>query len=497
MEDRQEIGIPGPAATRQIDRRLVAGVAWTAGGKWASQLISWAATLVIARLLSPADFGLINMANIYVGLVAMTIEFGMGTAIVMLRELTAHQIEQINTLSVMLGLLGMLISAALAWPLAAFWGAPELAPLILVLSTVFLIGSVRVVPAALYEREMGFRELSVLETVQSFVQSAATLALALAGAGYWALAWGHLAGYLAASVLVAVLRPCRFARPRRAAVAPVLRFSWHVLGARLSWYGFTNADFFVAGKMLGAAPLGAYQMARDFATAPILKVTTLVYRVTPSLFSAVKSDLAVIHRYLLSISEVMAMIGCPAAFGLSVVGEEFVRVALGEKWLEAAVPLQLLAVYAAFRSVAGLFPQVLMARDEARFVMWNSFGSFAALSAGFVIGSRWGTAGIAMAWIVIYPWFFFNLLFKMLSVIDLPARRYFSAVGPSIFGSLVMAGGVWAIKPLLAHFSFSVAARLGIEVLAGAVLYGAFLAVAVPGRLRDCVNFARGLGEAR
>src|SRR5271166_2395619 len=108
-----DIGLQQP----ELDRHLVRGLAWTGGVKWGSQVVTWASTLIVARLLRPEDYGIVGMAAVYLGLITLISEFGVGTAVVTLRELTADQTAQLNSLSLMLGLGGFLVSCAVAFPL--------------------------------------------------------------------------------------------------------------------------------------------------------------------------------------------------------------------------------------------------------------------------------------------------------------------------------------------------------------------------------------------
>src|SRR2546425_748243 len=108
-----------PAADRAVlDRSLVRGLAYTGAARWLAQLLAWASTLVVARLLAPEDYGLVGMAALYIGLVALVNEFGLGIAIITRRELTDDQLAQLNTLSVAIGLTALAISWAAAIPLA-------------------------------------------------------------------------------------------------------------------------------------------------------------------------------------------------------------------------------------------------------------------------------------------------------------------------------------------------------------------------------------------
>src|SRR6266699_3786534 len=108
------------AQARALDRSLLRGVAWTAAAKWASQALSWLSWLIVARLLTPEDYGLVGMAAIYLGLITLVAEFGLGTAVLAVRELSAAQINQLNGLAVLLGLASLAASCAVAIPLGRF-----------------------------------------------------------------------------------------------------------------------------------------------------------------------------------------------------------------------------------------------------------------------------------------------------------------------------------------------------------------------------------------
>src|SRR5262249_17992563 len=127
------------ADLRSLDSAFVRGIAWTASVKWITQLLTWGITITVARLLVPADYGLLGMATIYIDLFTLFSEFGIGTTVVTMQELNERQVSQLNTLSVLLGFAGFSISAAVAVPLGRFYRAPNLPLVVIVLSTGFII----------------------------------------------------------------------------------------------------------------------------------------------------------------------------------------------------------------------------------------------------------------------------------------------------------------------------------------------------------------------
>ncbi|MBC7790327.1 MAG: lipopolysaccharide biosynthesis protein [Anaerolineae bacterium] len=484
---------PAPAdggAASKLDGALVRGLAWTGGVKWLSQMASWASTLIVARLLIPEDYGLVGMATVYLGLVTMLSEFGIGAAIVRLRSLTNEQIAQINSLAVLFGVGAFLLSCIVAFPLALFFDAPQLRWVITAMSTTFLITSFRIVPQSLLQRELRFKRLAVLDGIQSLSLAAATVTFAALGFRYWTLVLGGILSAIMSTSLVVYNRPHGFARPRLASIREAVGFSGHIIVQRLTWYVYSNADFFIAGKILGKAALGAYTVAWTMANTPIEKITALVVRVTPAVFSSVQHDKAALRRYLVALTEGLALLTFPATVGLALMADGVVLLALGEKWRAMIMPLQLLALYASVRSITPLLPHVLNVTGDSRFGARNSMLAALVLPFGFYLGSRWGTVGIAAAWMVAHPTVIIPLYWKVLKRIELSPGRYLRALWPAVSGSVVMAAAVIALRtfvPTDAHLLV----RVLIPVAGGAVAYALVIVTMHRERLRVFLNMLR------
>src|SRR5262249_37814944 len=191
------------------------------------------------------------------------------------------------------------------------------------------------------------------------------------GLCYWTLVAGWLIGAIVSTALVCASRYHPFAMPRYASMKEILWFSRNVLVARLSWYIYSNSDFMVAGRILGKAALGDYTVAWTLGTIPVDKVTALVGQVTPAFFAAVKDDNSALRRYLLSLTEVIALITFPAACGLGLVADDLVLAFMGDKWQGVITPLRLLAAYVSFRSIVPLVSQVLFATGESQLARKN------------------------------------------------------------------------------------------------------------------------------
>jgi PST family polysaccharide transporter len=260
-----------------------------------------------------------------------------------------------------------------------------------------------------------------------------------------------------------------------------------VFVSRLSWYTFDNADFLVAGKVLGTSLLGAYRLAWTFASMPLDKIVSLVGRVTPAVLSSVQNDSAELRRYVLRITEAVSLVVFPASVGLALVADDFVWGLLGGKWLAAVWPLRILAAYTCVRGVSPIWSQVLTVTGETRFLMGVSALGALTLPLGFWAGSHWGITGIALAWVILHPFLVVAPIYRRLSRgIDLPFVVYGQALMPAAKATAVMAAVVVLTRLLTVGSGHLV--RLGAEVIAGCLSYLAVILVVSGSRLSSLLR---------
>lgn len=466
---------PAAPARLDLDRSLVKGIAWTGGVKWLSQTLRWASTLLIARLLTPADYGLVGYATVYLGLVALINEFGLSAAIVQQRTLTQRQIARLGGLSLILGVFFFAFSAAISGLVASFFHEPRVQPVLLVLATSFVIRGVQVLPRSLLTRDLRFRQLAWADGVEAAALTVTTLTLAYLGYSYWSLVWGSLVGTTVSTLLLLAWGRHPVAWPGRLEeIRESVTFGWHVAVSRVTWYVYSNADFAVVGRLLGATALGAYSFGWTIANIPVERVSAVVGRVTTGIFANVQDDHAALRRYLTTLTEALAIVTFPASIGLALVAREFVLVVLGEQWRAAIVPLALLVFYSGFRSITLLFAQIQIAMGETRRNMQFNLTAMVVLPVLFALGATLGgTAGVAMAWIVGFPLVFVPMqMLRTLRAIDLRLGSYLKSLWPALSATAVMAAAVLAIKLLVPDAAF-VRAVHGTEAMAAALEPGA------------------------
>lgn len=461
---------------KHLDRSLARAIAWNAAAKWTAQVFSWASTIIVARLLTPYDYGLMGMAGFYLCLATLVSDSGIEQSIISLRDLTSERIAQLNTFALIVGAGLAVLSCLLAYPIARFFVAPPVRTIIMIAGTAYVITGFQTVPKALLKKELRFKLLASIETARMVCQIAVTIVLAWLGFRYWSLLYGTIANWALGTVLVLYWKRHEFSIPHFSELKREIKYAMQVLLSQITWYAYDNADFGIAGRVLGAVPLGNYTVAWNIASAPLGRVTNLITGVTPAFFSAVQSDSAALRRYLLTLTEMMSLATVPASVGIGLTAEYIVPVVFGPKWYGVIGPLRWLGIFFAVRSITTILPNLLTAIGDAGFVMWNMILSVVVMPIAFLVGSHWGTSGIAAAWVFVFPPLAVPLYWRVFRKTEMVVKEYLQAILPAVSASAVMSVVVLFARSVWVLNSRSVVG-LSSLVIAGALSYAGALVV--------------------
>lgn len=472
IADIEKERIPGMqlSSVQTRDRSLAGSLAWKAASDWVTQILSWASFLIVVRLLSPADFGIVAMAMAVLPYLRCIGDFGVSRVIINFPDLSDEQIAQLHTFSALVGIACFSLAAGASYPIAMFFRTPKLVGVVIATSFALVLWGLRAVPEGLLSKELKFRSLSAFDAVNAIVAAALTLLLAYLGLGYWALVFGNLGGIFVRTLMILTARPQRLAFPRAENIREQLLFGWHLLVSLVAMNSYQTLDNVTVGRVLGRTALGFYGMAWNLANVPLEKITSLVTTVVPSYLALVQKEPEELRRYVRKLTEAMSLVTFPATIGLGLVARELIPVALGHKWDNAVAPLQILSIYAAFRSIVALLPKVLTAVGNPRFVMWCDLLAVCTLPVAFIAGSHWGTTGVAMGWVFAYPIVALPLYWKTFATIGMHTREYLRALRPAIDGSAAMTGVLLLLKWKMPDV-VPIAGRLAIEIVGGAMTY--------------------------
>lgn len=476
--------------TRKLDRHFAGGLAWTAGAKWATQLASWASLLALARLLSKADFGIGEMAGMYLVLTNMVAEFGVGTAVLHMPELSRRALGQLHAFSCVLCSAIFGISILVAPFIAQFFHTPQLTTVIIVGNFAFLLTGFQAVPLGLLQRDMDYRKLSIAEAAQAIAQAVVGVLFAWLGWGYWALILGGHAGKIVNTVLVSNWKRVPFAMPWWNDIRIAVGLGRQIAIGRLAWSAYSYSDGVIVGRVLGDSVLGTYRMAMNLASAPADKVSTLLMRTAGPLFANVQSDLPLVRRYFRIFAEALSLTVMPLMTGLVMLAPDAVPVVLGQQWKDAVAPLQWLAAFMMLRTMGILMDQVLISQRATKLTMRMSLLNFVVMPIAFYFSAHaYGTVGVAASWLALAPLTILPSQIIMLRRIHLPFRDFAAVLWPAIASSTVMALAVYSFRLWLAHRALPVIAGLGLEIALGGAIYVLFLLVVFRPKVLRYVNF--------
>jgi teichuronic acid exporter len=479
--------------TRELDRTLFTGIAWTAGLRWIGQLVSWCATLYAVRVLTPGDYGLVAMAAIPIGFARLVENFGLESVVLQDRTLANEQVARLAGLGIVLSL-GLISIFAVASPvLAGFFHEPTLRPMIIALSITFLFDALQIVPRALLQRDLQFQQLAVVNFVQ--VCASATVLVVAAGAGFgpWSLIANTIVGALVTLILVLRLRPYAVAIPRQ--VASLLRplmAGWRVLVAHTAWYGYSNADSAIVGRILGKDDAGIFSIALVLANVPTQEMASVMGRVVPGVFTRSQSDQELLRRYFLLLTEGLSYLALPIATGIALTADTIVAVLFGEQWLAATGPLRILCAYVAFHVMQMLAPHVIMWTGHFRAIMWLNLFALAIMPPAFLVGIQWGLEGVAWAWVVAYPIAMLPGLILNHRLLGIGWLRFLSPMRPAAIACVAMMATVLLAEDLLHMEEWANEGQLAAQAILGAATYVALLALMFRERVMRVIAVIRG-----
>jgi len=435
-----------PVALPPKQVSLASNLAWRALANWSSQLVSWAALLVVVRLLSPADFGLVGMSVVLFWYLKFLGSFGITATVIRHRELTEETLAQLNTMGVVFGVGSFLLACLFAWPTSLFFRTPRMVPVALVTCLGLIPIGFRSVPEGLMNLRMRLKSLSLFDALRDIMSALVTVLLAWLGFHYWALVLGNLLSEIFRCAIILSVQRHRYAWPRMATIREPLTFGWRILLGSFAWSTYNTLDNVTAGRVLGQSALGLYGMAWNLANMPLEKIVSLVTTLVPAYLSRVQTDMAALRHYVRSLTEAIALAMFPATIGLALVARQAVPLVMGAKWGGMIAPFQVLSFYAGFRAIIALLPKVLTAVGNARFVMRVEVSGLVLMPLAFWIGSHWGIKGIAFGWILAYPIIALPHCWKVLKTIEMSVGDYIRALRPGLDGSVAMAIAVYALK---------------------------------------------------
>jgi PST family polysaccharide transporter/lipopolysaccharide exporter len=462
----------GDLATRSIRSG-----AWELGLNLGTRGLEVVVLVVLARLLTPADFGLLGIALLTFGAVNRLTRLGLDEALIYNSEENVDRyLDTAWTLSALRGVaLGAFIYLV-APVVAGFFGEPRAADVVRGIALVPVITGLRNPGAMYFVKELQFHRQFLYRFSGSFVDFAVALVFAFTFGSVWALVVGYLAGEATRALVSYILHPYR-PRPRfdRARAAEMLGYGkWITANNGLAFLLGKGDDVFV-GWYLSATALGLYQVAFRTASAPATEVTKTVSSVIFSTYAKLQGDEAALRRTFLRTMQLVSLVSFPMAVGIVVVAPTFIEGVLGPQWLPATGAMQLLAVYGLLVSLTAAFHQIWKALGRPDYITRVGIVRLVALALVILPATAaYGITGTAGAVAAVYVFVALPIdLYLMHRLIGVGPHRLATALSVPFAASVGMALSTLAVRESLVALPAVV--ELVVLVAVGGVSYACLL----------------------
>lgn len=432
--------------------------------------------VVLARLLSPAEFGLIGILLVVVGFAQAYTDLGITSALIARRHETAEVRSSLYWLNLMSGAVVCALAVAAVPLVESVFNEPDLGPYARAIAAVFFIVAAGKQFEVLLQRELAFRPLGVLEALGAVLGTVAAIACAAVGLGVWAFVVGVLVTQGVKSVGLLVIGFRRFPpsfRFRWAEVVPYLSFGAYQMGERTLNFFISRVDQLLIGSRLGTTTLGLYNFAWNLTSQPTSRINPIVTRVAFPALAATEGDETRLKRGYLDMLRVLTAVNAPLLLGLCATAPAVVPAVFGDQWQEAVVLVQWLSVGALARTIINPVGSLMLARNRADMgFKWNVLILsllVPTVLVGIEIGDAEGVAiGLALLLtgllVLAYP-----LLIRPL--IPVSWREYRQAIVVPMWPAVVMALGVAAIPHAVPGLGD--AAMASLQVALGGAFYTA------------------------
>jgi O-antigen/teichoic acid export membrane protein len=462
----------------------VSNARWIAVSQAVKVLLQFVSVAVLARLLTPRDYGLIAMVFVVGNLVALLRDMGTSAAIVQDRELTAATTNAVFWINVGLGTFLSVALFAASGPIANAFRNDGVLPLLWALAPSFLITSIGAVPRALMERRSAFPKLAAIEIATGVLGLIVTTSAAWLGAGAMSFIYGSLAMALlstAAFLVASKWVPSKIAGSER--LGALLSFSGHLSAFNFINYFARNADSFVIGRYLGAAALGIYSNAYKVMLFPLQNMTFVANRALYPVMCRQENTADMRTLYFKSLSAI-ALLTAPLMSGIFVLREPFIDVFLGRRWHDAAAVLQWLAPVGFLQSLVSTTGTVSMVRGRTDILLRIGVVNALLQVASFFIGVKWGILGVAACYLIANLLGAIPALLVALRQLETTLSTLVREIWASVAAALAMGIVVWYIERWMRAEAYTDLSRLMVGAVIGAALYGALLLLFAPAKIR-------------
>ena len=461
------------------------------------RVFSIVTSIILARLLTPADFGQVALAQVFLSIVVIFSTLGLPAAVI--QTPTDKDRAAFSSLAIALSMSAVLCATiVIASPWLAFLlGDPGVVPILQWLSVVVLLGAAARIPEALIQKELMFGRLSVIGILTEVGAVSMSIGLALMQWGVWSLVYGAVFGAALNAVLAWLFLPSfswlKFTLWDRGVARQMLAFGGRMVGSTSVYTFYSYVDNYVVGRMLGTDALGYYSRAFDLTSKTVDSVNRTIGVVLFPSYAQVQDDKERLSRAYLKSLRMIGSITIPMALGLFAVADEFIPTLLGKAWIPAIPPLKVLTFMSLLKPLSSTTSALFISTGHPHYNLRAGLAVTATLVLGMLLLLPWGIVGIAYAVVIAHAVGLAYNVFQVQTILPGTVRAMAQSVLPAVAGSAVMALSIMALRDAMPAVSFTGSKyfTLGCLVAAGVAVYGALFAITQRALLLELVDLIR------
>jgi len=471
--DQAEMAEPAAVRPFSAGREMARGGIWMILMRWAMRTVGLVSTLILARLLDPADFGVIAMAMIIVGLLEILTHLGVDLALIRIDAPQREDYDSGWTLQLMISA-GLAVVIFASAPLAvAIFDEPKLGPVVQALSVRSLIQGFANIGTIDFRRNFNFAREFKYNLYNKMAGFIIVVTAAVILRSYWALVIGMTLGVLAHVAISYLMHPYR---PRLCfrRIRPLLGYSTWIVANRLVYFATMRVDQFVVGNLAGTRAMGNYYMGFELATLPTIELVLPMARGVYPVYARLKDSSEELFASYLKTLSAVALLCIPISFGLASIADRMVPVVLGENWMSVIPYIQSLSVFGTFYALYTTTLPLMQATAHMRLATIASGLQIPVLGVAlYLAATRIGVDAVALTRAAVGLLFLPVAFWQVARVTRLGGWRVTRAVTGSLWhrfaAGLIMAGGL----ALMPDLPLPAALSLLVEILAGGLLYTA------------------------
>ena len=357
-----------------LKTKVFSGFAWKFAERLLSQAITFIVSLVIARILSPTDYGLVAMVLIFTNIATVIVSNGFSAALIQGEDVNESDFSTIFYCSLLISIVLYIVLYVFAPNIAHFYGEETIIPIIRIFSLILPLASLNSIQNAYISKKMEFNKNFYATLLGSIISGSCGIILAVKGFGVWALVAQYMCNLVVNCIALFFLISWRLSfnfNARRA--VPLLKFGANVLGADLIGTIFNQLNSFVMGKFYTPSDLAYYNRGQSFPQLVNGNISSIVASVMFPAFSTTSSDMNRLKGMAKKTTKMMTYILCPLYFGMIAVSSNLITLLLTEKWLPAVPFLCIVCIACVLGTISPIDIQILKAVGRSDIVLKLEF----------------------------------------------------------------------------------------------------------------------------